>query len=375
MSVSTDRVLTTTGPGGFMAFSIAAKAKRHRASLIWGIIVIAVWWFASSGLSSIALNSYPPESRDANRMTAFLMTQVFTGILFIAAAVLLIIGIVGEVKAVRFNRKDVALATAMNEQLGVLSAMPRHAMYGVSTGENSDGTWDCGVSGAVPLEVERHFDQQTLGSITGALQSRMNFFGASVGIGGVTRGGLGIGGALTAGRIHGTTQANLAVNETTRANLMGDGLFSTYEVAGDTWRLIAMPNIAAREWAHNLLLQLWHHFGSDSTHTGQTIGRWVGTIAQNFNPSDVSYATDRLKQIVSRPFDARPEVAFSGTVVGRNAILASELTLPDGTRLELLPVKLPDHVARAVRSAEHEASAQLSQSHNTGKALDAQPER
>lgn len=228
----------------------------------------------------------------------------------IVAVILVSVGVVGEVKAFRFNRNDTALANSMNDRLATLSTMPRAAAY-------------------------------------------------AVGVGAVNRRGFGIGGALTKGRAHGTTHADLTVSETTRANLMDDGLFSTYAIGEDTWRLIAMSNTAAYEWTYNLLLQLWHHFGADATHTGRIVGSWVGPLSEAFAPSDVSYATDRLKHILSQPHETRPQVAFSGTLIGRNAILTAELTLPDGTRLEMLPVALPPHVAAAVVGAESDAARLL----------------
>lgn len=341
-------------------YSAAAKAKRHRGSLAWGILFATGWVFATIGMMPVARAALQPApGAQPNEFGAFLLTQVFVGVLLIVAIILLIIGVVGEVKSTKFNRRDAVLAHAMGDRLAALSTEPRSAMYAVDTAENADGSWDHRITDAIPLEVERHFDQQTLGSITGALQTRMSLFGTTVGIGVVNRRGIGFGGALTKGRVHGTTQADLTVNETTRANLMGDGLFSTYSTGEDSWRLIAMPNTAAQEWLYNLLLQLWHHFGSDETHTGRTVGSWVGPLTQTFTPSDVSYATDRLTHILSRPFEARPPVTFSGTLIGRNAILAAELTLPDGTRLEMLPIRLPARLAAAVLAAEADAVPQI----------------
>lgn len=340
-------------------FSAAAKAKRHRGSLVWGILFAVAWFVATSGLMPVVRDAQQQPDGMTNEFGAFLSTQIFVGILLIVAVVLLSVGIVGEVNAFKFNRNDTALANSMNDRLATLSTMPRAAAYAIDTGKNADGSRDHRISDALPLEVERHFDQQTLGSITGALQTRLNIFGATVGIGAVNRRGLGIGGALTKGRAHGTTHADLTVSETTRASLMDDGLFSTYAIGDDTWRLIAMPNTAAYEWTYNLLLQLWHHFGSDATHTGRIVGSWVGPLSQAFAPSDVSYATDRLKHILSQPHETRPHVSFAGTLIGRNAILAAELTLPDRTRLEMLPVALPTYTAAAVIGAESDAARLL----------------
>jgi hypothetical protein len=89
------------------------------------------------------------------------------------------------------------------------------------------------------------------------------------------------------------------------------------------------------------------------------VGSWVGPITGAFAPEDVSYATDRLMRILSRPVEQRERVSFSGMIIGRNAILAAELVLLDGTRLELLPVALPGRLATAVVRAEDAAARQI----------------
>ncbi|WP_454116726.1 hypothetical protein [Microbacterium aurum] len=338
--------------------SPAARRLRKRGFLTWGIIVLSVWLLCSlafAGLFAQAQMSYA---------AAFLGGQVMIGWVFLLLGlVLLTVGIVGEMRAQRFNRRDIALANAFHDRLMELAQVPRASMY---TDPDAPVVRDARL-----IEIERHFDQQTQGAITGTLETRMKMFASSFGVSsgrsygtseyygdgraGASTTSYGTTSTTTSGTIQGTTTAHLGLSQTTRANLMGDALFAVFEVAGDTYRVVSMSTPAAREWLADLVRGVAAHYGGDQTHAGGVIAAWVPTLVQQFGPEDVSYATDRLKSIAARDFAERDPVSITGAPVGRNAMIAVSMQLATGQTLELMPIAFPAVFGSAIGAADKRA--------------------
>lgn len=339
--------------------SPAARRMRKRGFLTWGIIVLAVWLLSSlafAGLFTQGAMDYA---------TAFMGGQVLIGWVFLLLGLVFLgIGIFGEVRARAFNRRDTARANALHERLVELSRTPRAAMY-----EDRDAPV---IRNARLIEIERHFDQQTQGAITGTLETRMRMFATSFGATsgrsygttdyGYDRSGTSVSSystttTTTSGSLQGTTTADLGLSQTTRDNLMGDALFAVFEIDGDTYRVVSMSTPAAREWLADLIRGVAAHYGGDQTHSGSVVGAWVPNLVQQFGPEDVSYATDRLKAIAARDFADRDAVSITGAPVGRNAMIAVSMQLANGQSLDLMPIAFPGLFGAAIGAADKRAVA------------------
>ncbi|WP_434810613.1 hypothetical protein [Microbacterium sp. bgisy189] len=334
--------------------SPAARRLRKRGFLVWGIVVLVVWAICSWTFASLFGQG------GVSFEQAFISGQALVGWIFLLlGVVLLAIGVFGEIRARRFNARDKALAEALHRRLVEFVQLPRAVMY---TDEQA-----AGISGARLIEIERHFDQQTQGAITGTLELRLRMFATSFGTTtGRTYGDTRYGydrawsnsttrsttASTTSGTIQGGGDLNLSLSQTTRDNLMGDALFAVFEVAGeDTFRVVSMSTPAAREWMADLIRGVAADYGGDQTHSGGVIGAWVPNLVQQFGPEDVSYATDRLKAIAARPFDERVPVDVQGAPVARNAMIAVTMGI-GGARLELLPIAFPNRFGEAIGAAD-----------------------
>ncbi|GAA3944207.1 hypothetical protein [Microbacterium soli] len=331
--------------------SPAARARRKRGLLIWGIIILLIWFLCSLAFASMLAPAAPSFA------SAFMAGQGIGGVFFLLGAILFLIGFIAELRARAFNRRDIAQANALHHRLVDFSRTPRSALY--------SAPGDSVVSGARIIEIERHFDQQTEGAITGALETSMRMFSTSFGVSSATTYAhdvdtartYGSSSSFTSGSINGTTIANLSMSQTTRANLMGDALFAVFEVNGnDTYRVVSMSASGVRDWMAELILAVSEHFGGQATHSGNVVASWVPTITQQFGPQDVSYATDRLKALAARPYEDRESVAFAGTTIGRNAMIATHMRIGDAPPLELLPSVFPSSFGAALGAPEQPAA-------------------
>lgn len=70
--------------------SPAARARRKRGLLIWGIIILLIWFFCSLGFASMLAPNAP------NFASAFMAGQGIGGVFFLLGAILFIIGFIAE---------------------------------------------------------------------------------------------------------------------------------------------------------------------------------------------------------------------------------------------------------------------------------------
>lgn len=281
--------------------------------------------------------------------------QFFAGIPGLLGVIFLIIGIAGEIRAKRFNKRDWALADALHEALDELGRAPAAAAYRIGEG-------DATISNARLIEVERHFDSQTEGAISGTITHQLRMFGASFSTSYGSARSTGPGTASTSsssvgmftGAIRGLSQVDLAVSSTTRNNLMGDALFSVFEAPGpagdrDTYRVISMSQPGVISWLQELVAFAANQVGGPRTHAGGTVLSWTQQLVQRFAPGDISYVTDRLKALQARGDDEREPVSVYGTVAGRNALIATAIAIGGSQQqLDLMPARFPELFGRAL---------------------------
>jgi hypothetical protein len=154
------------------------------------------------------------------------------------------------------------------------------------------------------------------------------------------------------GSIRGLSEVNLGISTTTRNNLLGDALFSVFEAAGpagerDTYRVISMSQPGVAGWINDLVSFAADQLGGPMTHAGTTVFAWNNDLIARFVPGDISYVTDRLKALHSRPLDERELVLVRGMFAGRNAIIATSVSIGDGTDLHLMPAQFPGMLGHA----------------------------
>ncbi|QTV79807.1 hypothetical protein [Microbacterium sp. NIBRBAC000506063] len=336
---------------------------RKRGMLVWGIIILLIWLACSLGFAALMVQT------GADFLSGFVFGQTIGFIFFLLGLILFLIGFFAELKASRFNRRDIAQANALHHRLVEFAQTPRQVMYSVPD--------DVSVSGARIIEIERHFDQQTEGAITGAMETSMRMFATSFGAsssstyatGDDTARSFGTSVSTTSGSLSGTTIANLSLSQTTRANLMGDALFAVFEVDGnDTYRVVSMSAPGVRDWMAEMITAVSEYYGGQATHSGGVVAAWVPTLTQNYGPQDVSYATDRLKALAARPYEDRDEVLLSGTTIGRNAMIATHMRIGEAAPLELLPAAFPSALGAALGTASAGAVGAAVAAHAIGPA-------
>lgn len=288
---------------------------------------------------------------------------------FWVAAVLMILiglplattGVMATVRAYRFNRQDAAIAAKINHELEQLLVQPATAAF-----TPGDDGWQ--VPRGSVVELQRHFDQDTVGGLQGTLGHRYSLFASSFGTTLGSGGRNWFGGtslASTSGFLTGISNLNLRLNSVTRDNLMGDALFSVLEfetAAGgfDTMRLISMSQPAAAGWVGGLVDTVGQGLGGYSTHAGTAVLRHVQPIVNHFTPRDISYTTDRLMALERRSRNGEsPTIRALGQPVGRNAMLATEIWFSDGQCARLFPVRFPDLFGGAIGLATNRAFTEL----------------
>ena len=270
-------------------------------------------------------------------------------------------GVIATVKAHRFNRQDAAIAESIRHELGQLLIQPPTSAF-----TPGDDGWQ--VSRGSVVELQRHFDQDTVGGLQGTLDHRYSLFASSFGT------TLGSGGrdwfggtslVSTSGFLTGVSNLNLRLNSVTRDNLMGDALFSVLEfetAAGDfdTMRLISMSQPAASAWIGGLVDTVGQGLGGHTTHAGTAVLHHVQPMVDHFTPRDISYTTDRLMALERRSRNGEsPTIRALGQPVGRNAMLATEILFSDGQCTRLFPVRFPDLFGGAIGLATSRAFSEL----------------
>lgn len=322
--------------------SPAARSIARPGQLGWGIALAAVGLF----FLFLALTG-------ASAATALSVILLLIGLPLLAN------GWIKLTRARAYNRADLALAETISQELNELCQRPEIEAYLPDAGSAS-------VNEATVVELERHFDQETAGSIIGTLNHRFSTFGHSTGFsgGGISNSGLlsAVNNSSMRGFINGVSSASLRMNQTTSANLLGDALFSVLEFTSatghkDTMRVVSVSAPAASSWIADLIAGVGHALGGTSTHAGSSVGQWIGPLTNKFTPRDISYTTDRLKAL-ERSSDLT-RISVTGQTVGRNAILGTQFRFADGQQTNLFPAQFPQMLGTAIGQATRRAVQQI----------------
>jgi hypothetical protein len=121
-----------------------------------------------------------------------------------------------------------------------------------------------------------------------------------------------------------------------------------------------MSQPGAAGWINDLVQFAAHQFEGPMTHAGTTVLGWGQDLIARFVPGDISYVTDRLKALHSRPVEERELVTVRGTPAGRNAFIATSLSIGEGEELKLMPALFPGMLGHAVAVAMANGERQLS---------------
>jgi len=329
----------------YRPLSVRARSFQQPKAISWAFILGAVWGCITFVFWSLL--SLSSAQTIGSKLT---VTQFLGGPFLLGALICLAVWVAGEARARAFNRTDWALADGLAGALERLGNTPHIEAYEERQAQQ-----------VIPegrlIEIERHFDHQSDGAITGTLSHTMRMFGSTVsaGLGQVSRGGTMVSGSLGSfsGSINGLSQVDLAMQNTTRADLMGDALFAVFEAVDpsgrrDTYRVISMSQPGVRGWIDALVRHAADQFGGGATHSGSTLLAWAGNLMAQFQPQDTSYVTDRLKAVLTRTYDDREPVEIVGTPAGRNAVLATSVRIAGGEELRLMPSRFPQLFGAAV---------------------------
>lgn len=324
-----------------------ARRHLHRTALIVGIVLLAIVGFLLALPALFAQSS-------SGVLSGMFAVLFFTSLLWVVGLVLVIVGVLGEIKARKINREDWATATALAEHADELLRQPAGSAY---------------TSGSVirldprrVLEVERHFDEKTAGEARGTLMHQFSMFGQSFGVGYAVGDRTSVGASVHSAAIRGMSDVHLALASTTRHDLMGDALFALFETrdgdgSADTLRVTALSNGAVLEWIHALVQQTAQQFGLD-THSGATIQAYSQRLAAHFAPADVSYLSDRLHLALAQDKrgEQAPVIGVDGVRSGRGAIVATSARIGTADDLRIFPTAFPAMWGHAVGGALAAAS-------------------
>ncbi len=206
-------------------------------------------------------------------------------------------------------------------------------------------------------EVSRHFDSNTLGTVSGWMAHNFGFHGWGVGVG-VGRFGLGTGRL----GLSGTSDVSLTLSATSRDNLMSDGFVAVLEhVDGnriDTLRVVVPSEQASRELVREFFEEMLAKFGTRSNGelkldypTPYAILQRNSRDLMNFR-YEASYVSDRLHGILRMPPETRPLISVFGQQLSDHAILGAAILIGEESQLiPLFPVALLKGIAPIVERA------------------------
>ncbi len=314
--------------------SPAARSRRKLSTLTVGVLLVALWVLAVA-------TALPDPSDDPGTTAGF-------GLLLIPGLVVTVIGGRAELRARAFDRLDRAFAQGLADEFRTLCAMDPSGAYRPGPGLVE-------IRGARLVEIERHFDQRTVGTVAGRLSHQLSLFGGTLN---VTYGHLGLGGMSAA--VNGMSNVSLDVEQTTSANLMGDALFAVLEAPGpagpdDTYRVVSVSAATAAEWIQALVFAAIDRLEGPRSFAGATMAAWSGRLIGHFAPQDISYAGDRLRAQASRAPERRDVLTVQGLSIGRNAVLGAYVQIGQQGSLLLFPVQFPTLFGQAVATAAHRA--------------------
>ena len=321
------------------SLSPAARSRQKHATLTIGILLVALW------VVPVVLLALDP-SEDARGLA-------LAGLLYLVpGAVMTGVGVRAEQRARRFNRLDRAFAEGLADELQALCGADPLQAYRTAPDLVE-------VRDARLVEVERHFDQRTVGVVAGRLSHQLSLFGGTVG---TTYGPPGVGG--TSGVVDGLGAVRLVAEQRSWDNLMGDAAFVVLEAPGpagpdDTYRVVTVSAAAAAGWVQALVLATVDHLEGPRTFAGSTLAGFSGSLISHFAPQDVSYAVDRLRAQAGRAPERRDVLTVHGLGVGRNALLGVDVQIGRESALLLFPVQFPALFGQAVARAARRADAVL----------------
>jgi hypothetical protein len=325
-------------PMADISLSPTARAMLRTKRMVWGIALLLV------GLSLLSQDTW-------------WLSLVF----LLIGLPLAVTGVLAAAKAHKFNKQDAAIANNVRQEFGQLLARSPTPAFDAT----ADG-WEV-PEGSV-VELQRHFDQDTVGGLQGTLSHRYSMFSSSFGSS-LTSGGRDwfntVSMTSTRGFLTGLSNLDLQLNSVTRDNLMGDALFSVleFETASghrDTMRLISMSQPAAASWVGGLVENIGHGLGGRSTHAGTAVLNHIQAMVDHYTPRDISYTTDRLMALERRSRgDKAPTIRAQGQPVGRNAMLATTIHFTDGQVTRLFPIRFPDFLGHAMGLATSRAFEEI----------------
>jgi len=320
--------------------SPAARAMKSRNIKRGGLTILAalvIWMVSSAG------------------NTAAHIGTLIGWIVFLGGIGLIGYGLWENHKAKQFNREDSARADRLHTALHSFCQQDPQPAYA------QDDSLARVIAGRL-VEMERHFDSVTTGNVAGSLQHQLGFFGQSFSVGHIFRYGDVVSSSSSWGRMHGQSHVALEISSTTRDNLLGDALFAVVEVDDatggfDTMRVLGLSQPSVKSWIVDLTHRAADHVGGPGTHSGQAVAAWGVRLAEAFGNTEVSYATDQLAAIRARSSEDRPHLGVDGIAVGRNATLATTLSIGNHRVCQLFPHRLPAMLGSAMTSAVGEVVA------------------
>jgi len=319
------------------SLSPAAQSRQKHATLTIGILLVALW------VVPVVLLALDP--------TEGARGLALTGLLYLVPGVVMTsVGVRAEQRARRFNRLDWAFAEGLADELQALCGADPLEAYRTAPDLVE-------VRDARLVEVERHFDQRTVGTVAGRLSHQLSMFGGALG---ATYGWPAVGGM--AGVVDGMSGVRLDAEQRTWDNLMGDALFVVLEAPGpagpeDTYRVVTVSAAAAAGWVQALVFATVDHLEGPRTFAGSTVADFSGRVVGHFAPQDVSYAADRLRAQAGRAPERRDPLTVRGLAVGRNALLGVDVEIGRQGPLMLFPVQFPALFGQAVARAARRADA------------------
>jgi hypothetical protein len=184
-------------------------------------------------------------------------------------------------------------------------------------------------------EVQRHFDSQTVGQISGVLQHELGIHGGMIGLGGFFIGRLGISGA---------SGVDLQTQAATRDDLLNDAFVAVFDrplPSGmvETVRVVAPSEAATREILAEHLRAMYEEMGSQKSVGTQRFERMIQTTMSMVS-TDVGYVSDQLSAVLRRKPDPAPLFKVVGLPLGQHALLGGSIQFPgDNQWHQLFPVE------------------------------------
>ena len=187
-------------------------------------------------------------------------------------------------------------------------------------------------------EVSRHFDSQTVASITGYLYHELGVSATGVGI----RIGS-VGAAVGSVGISGRSNVSLTMSGVTRDDLSNEAFLAVLELktdsGTDTMRVIAPSQPDIREYVQAFLPAVGARVGS-GTHCDEVIKTRAVDWSQQLH-TDTAYVSDRLNAILRMPSNSRPLITIIGVELAPHSLLGTEIILGnDPTTYRLFPLGL-----------------------------------